>query len=148
MNKIPLYFYSKLRVKKQTNEVFEYAEAHNLEIHHINKELVFIDPDFYNISIRRDRRKTNNVIIYARFSSSNQNEISITGQLDECFKYCANEHYTVIAIYVDMAITGTNERRYALQKLNEDISNQKYNGCNIIVYKSNRFFRERKKSSY
>lgn len=88
------------------------------------------------------------MIIYARFSSSNQNEISITGQLDECFKYCANEHYTVIAIYVDMAITGTNDRRYVLQKLNEDISNQKYNGCNIIVYKYNRFFRNRKKSSF
>ena len=148
MNKIPLYIYSKLTAKKQTNEVLEYANIHNFEVFPIDKDLIYINPDFYNISIRRDRRKTDNVIIYARFSSSNQNEISITGQLDECFKYCANEHYTVIAVYVDMAQTGTNDRRYALQKLNEDISNQKYNGFNVIVYKSNRFFRNRKKASF
>ena len=148
MKKIPLYLYSKLTAKKQTNEVFEYAEAHNLEICPIDKTSIIINPDFYNISIKRDRRKSNNVIIYARFSSSNQKEISITGQLDECFAYCAKENYTVIAIYVDMALTGTNDRRYAFQKINEDISNQKYNGCNIIVYKYNRFFRDRKKSSF
>ena len=137
-----------MTAKKQTNEVLEYANIHNFEVFPIDKDLIYINPDFYNISIRRDRRKTDNVIIYARFSSSNQNEISITGQLDECFKYCANEHYTVIAVYVDMAQTGTNDRRYALQKLNEDISNQKYNGFNVIVYKSNRFFRNRKKASF
>ena len=148
MNKIPVYLYSKLTAKKQTNEFFDYAKAHNLDVRIVEKELIDIDPDFYNISIRRNKTKTKNVVIYARFSSSNQNEISITGQLDECFEYCKNEFYTVCAIYVDMAQTGTNERRFAFQKLNEDISLEKYNGFNIIVYKSNRFFRDRKKSAY
>ena len=143
-----MYIYSKLSAKKQTDEVLQYADAHNFEVLPINKEAIYVNQDFYNISLRRDRRKSNNVVIYARFSSSNQNEISITGQLDECLAYCSQEHYVVCAVYVDMAQTGTNEWRYAFQKLNEDISNQQYNGYNVVVYKSNRFFRNRKKAAF
>ena len=148
INNIPMYVYSKLSAKNRTNEVEEYAQKHNFDIIEIDKSSIKINPDFYNIGIKRNKNDTKSVVIYARFSSNNQREISITGQLDECLAYCEKENYTVTAIYVDMAQSGTNDLRTAFEKLNEDISMEKYNGFKVIIYTSSRFFRNRKKLSF
>lgn len=48
-------------------------------------------------------QKTKNVVIYARFSSSKQNETSIEAQLRVCYEYCKANKFTVIGEYIDRA---------------------------------------------
>ena len=42
-----------------------------------------------------------NAVIYARFSSHSQREQSIEGQLKTCYKFAADNGYTVIGEYID-----------------------------------------------
>lgn len=44
-----------------------------------------------------------NAVIYARFSSHSQREQSIEGQLKTCYKFAADNGYTVIGEYIDRA---------------------------------------------
>ena len=48
-----------------------------------------------------------NVVIYARFSSHSQNEQSIEGQLKTCYEFARKQGYTVIAEYIDRALSET-----------------------------------------
>ena len=52
-----------------------------------------------------------NVVVYARYSSHNQTEASIEGQLKVCYEYAKQNHITVIGEYVDRAMTGTFNSR-------------------------------------
>ena len=45
--------------------------------------------------------------IYARFSSDNQTESSITAQVQICKSYCQRKKYSVVKIYTDEAKSGT-----------------------------------------
>lgn len=49
-----------------------------------------------------------NVVIYARFSSHNQTEQSIEGQLKVCHEYAAAHNYTVVGEYINRAQSGTS----------------------------------------
>lgn len=147
MRKIKMYISTKLPLEKQTHEVEEYAKRHNFEIVSLQNIPACIPTDFYNISIHRSYTTSKNTIIYARFSSANQQEISITGQLDVCLQYAKKEELTICAIYVDMAQTGTDDKRIAFNTMNYHIAQEKYNGFNLICYQSNRLFRNRKMSN-
>ena len=86
-----------------------------------------------------DGRKTN-AVIYARYSSSGQNEKSITGQLRECYKYAEQKGYNVIGEYYDEAKTGTeSEHRYQFQKMIKDASKCQFEA--VLVWKFDRFAR-------
>ena len=50
-------------------------------------------------------------VIYARYSSDNQREESIEGQIRECKEYAEHKGYTVIDTYIDRAITGKTDNR-------------------------------------
>ena len=50
-------------------------------------------------------------VIYARYSSQNQNEQSIEGQLHECMGYAQSHDLVVVDTYIDRAMTGTNDQR-------------------------------------
>lgn len=56
-------------------------------------------------------------VIYARYSSSAQRAASIPEQIKTCQEYADRNNYTIVDIYKDMALTGTNDKRPALQKL-------------------------------
>ena len=143
MDKITMYIYSKLAASKQSNEVYEYAETHGFEIVELEKVFNYSKKDFVEAIARGKVIKNDNTIIYARFSSSNQNEISITGQLDSCFAHCEKYKMTVKCIYVDMAQTAKYDNRVAFQRLNADVLDEKHNGCKMLVYANNRFVRNR-----
>ena len=51
-----------------------------------------------------------NAVIYARYSSHNQTEQSIEGQLRVCHEYANREGYTIVGEYIDRAgqTTGLN----------------------------------------
>ena len=82
-----------------------------------------------------------NVVIYARFSSHNQHETSIEGQLKECYEYARRNGYTVIDTYIDRAISGTTDNRPEFLRMIDD-SNKKLFRF-VLVYQLDRFARNR-----
>ena len=78
-----------------------------------------------------------NVVIYARYSSHNQHETSIEGQLKVCYDYCKRNNYTVIGEYIDRALSGTNDNRPDFLKMIEDATKKQFQY--IIVYQLDRF---------
>ena len=46
-----------------------------------------------------------NAVIYARYSSDNQREESIEGQLRECKEYADQNGITVVRTYIDRALS-------------------------------------------
>lgn len=57
-----------------------------------------------------------NVVIYARYSSHNQNEQSIEGQLEVCRNYAKQYNYTIVGEYIDRAQSGTSDNRPQFKK--------------------------------
>ena len=82
-----------------------------------------------------------NAVIYARFSSSKQQEQSIDGQLRYCHEYANRYGYKVVGEYCDRAITGTTDQRPQFQKMIEDSAKKKFKY--VLVWKLDRFSRDR-----
>ena len=82
-----------------------------------------------------------NVVIYARFSSHNQTEQSIEGQLKVCREYAERNNYTIIDIYKDEARSGTKDNRSDFQRMIEDSNKKLFQG--ILVYQLDRFARNK-----
>lgn len=80
-------------------------------------------------------------VVYARYSSHNQGEQSIEGQLDAAHKYASQKGYTIIKEYIDRAKTGRNDNREGFQKMLKDTDKKKFDV--IIVWKVDRFGRNR-----
>ena len=56
-------------------------------------------------------------VIYARYSSDNQTEQSIEGQLRVCEQYAQNNDILILDTYIDRAMTGTNDNRPDFQRM-------------------------------
>lgn len=80
-----------------------------------------------------------NVVIYARYSSHNQTEASIEGQLKVCYEYAKQNYFTVIGEYIDRAISGTTDNREQFQQMLKDSSKHQFDG--VLVYQLDRFGR-------
>lgn len=52
-----------------------------------------------------------NAVIYARYSSDNQREESIEGQLRECKEYADQNGTTVVRTYIDRALSAKTDSR-------------------------------------
>ena len=87
-----------------------------------------------------------NVVIYARYSSHNQTEQSIEGQLQVCYDFAERNNYNVIGEYIDRATTGTSDNREQFQKMIKDSEKKTFQG--ILVYQLDRFARNRYDSSH
>ena len=57
-----------------------------------------------------------NAVIYARYSSDNQREESIEGQLRECMEFAKESGITVIDTYIDRALTAKTDNRPSFPK--------------------------------
>ena len=55
-----------------------------------------------------------NAVIYARFSSHTQNEMSIEGQIAECRKYAEEHDVVIIDEYIDRAQSATTDNGVSL----------------------------------
>ena len=80
-------------------------------------------------------------VIYARYSSSNQTEQSIEGQLRVCNEYAAREGIVILDTYIDRAMTGTNDNRADFQRMIKDSGKREWD--HVIVYKLDRFSRDK-----
>lgn len=81
------------------------------------------------------------VVTYARYSSHNQNDQSIDGQIAECEKFAKRNGYKIVGTYIDRAKSGTKDDREQFQKMLKDSDKKLWNG--IIVYQLDRFARNR-----
>ena len=50
-------------------------------------------------------------VIYARYSSDNQREESIKGQIRECMEFADRQGITVVANYIDRAFSAKTDDR-------------------------------------
>ncbi len=82
-----------------------------------------------------------NVVIYARYSSHNQTEQSIEGQIAVCTEFAKRNNYTIIGEYIDRAMTGTNDNRPQFLKMIDDSNQKLFQG--VLVYQLDRFARNR-----
>lgn len=80
-------------------------------------------------------------VIYARYSSENQTEQSIEGQLRVCEEYAKAHDILILNTYVDRAMTGTNDNRADFQRILKDSSKREWNF--VLVYKLDRFSRNK-----
>lgn len=80
-------------------------------------------------------------VIYARYSSHNQREESIDGQLRECKAFAKRNDIKVIDEYIDRALSGKTDNRPAFQKLIKDSDKGKFDV--VIMYTLDRFARNR-----
>lgn len=82
-----------------------------------------------------------NAVVYARYSSHNQQDQSIEGQISAAQRYAEAKGYTIIKEYCDRAKTGTNDNREEFQKMLADTAKKQFTV--IIVWKVDRFGRNR-----
>ena len=86
-------------------------------------------------------QQTLNAVIYARYSSHNQTEQSIEGQLRDCYAFAERQGLQVVGEYIDRAITGRTDERPDFQRMIADAKKQQFQ--RVIVWKFDRFSRDR-----
>lgn len=79
-------------------------------------------------------------VAYARYSSTNQNEVTIQTQLYHIHEYVQNKKLSLCGAYTDEARTGKHDRRSGFQKMIAD-AKEKPLWSHILVYDLSRFAR-------
>ena len=85
-------------------------------------------------------------VIYPRYSSDNQREESIEGQIRECMEFAQKSGITVVGTYIDRALSAKTDNRPEFQRMIRD----SYKGLFdvVIVWKLDRFARNRYDSAH
>ena len=85
-------------------------------------------------------------IIYARYSSDNQREESIEGQIRECMEFAERNGITVFGTYIDRALSAKTDNRPDFQRMIKDSYRKLFD--TVLVWKLDRFARNRYDSAY
>ena len=72
-------------------------------------------------------------VIYARYSSDNQREESIEGQLRECKEFAKKNGITILNSYIDRALSAKTDNRPEFQRMIKDSAKHLFDV--IIVWK-------------
>ncbi len=80
-------------------------------------------------------------VIYARYSSERQTEQSIEGQIRDCTEYAERNDIVIVDMYIDRAMTGTNDKRNEFQRMLRDSAKRAWDF--VLVYKTDRFGRNK-----
>lgn len=88
---------------------------------------------------RKNHTESGVAVIYARYSSHAQREVSIEQQIRECTQYAERNDLKVVATYSDKAISGKTDHRPQFQKMMKDAATGKFRY--VIAWKSNRMGR-------
>ena len=72
-------------------------------------------------------------VIYARYSSENQREESIDGQIRECYAFARKNNISVVAEYIDRAFSAKTDRRPDFQRMIKDSAKKNFNL--VLVWK-------------
>ena len=87
-----------------------------------------------------------NAVIYARYSSDNQREESIEGQIRDCTAYAESHGIKIIATYIDRAFSAKTDNRPDFQRMIKESSNKLFDV--VLVWKLDRFARNRYDSAH
>lgn len=84
-----------------------------------------------------------NVVLYLRYSSDKQSEQSIEGQDRVCSAYCQANGMTIVARYIDRALSASKhtEKRDEFLRMIRDSEKRTFEA--VVVYKLDRFSRDR-----
>ena len=85
-------------------------------------------------------------VIYARYSSDNQREESIEGQVRECKAFAEKNDIQIVETYIDRALSARTDRRPDFQRMIKDSSGKKFEV--VIVWKLDRFARDKYDSAH
>ena len=85
-------------------------------------------------------------VIYARYSSDNQREESIEGQLRECKEYAEKNGIMILRSYIDRALSAKTDNRPEFQKMVQDSAKGLFD--TVLVWKLDRFARNRYDSAH
>lgn len=80
-------------------------------------------------------------VIYARYSSHAQRDVSIEQQIRACRTFAERQGIHIVHVYEDRAVTGTSDKRPGFQKMVADA--KKHTWSYVIVYTLDRFARDR-----
>ena len=80
-------------------------------------------------------------VIYARYSSDNQREESIEGQIRECTAFAEKNGITILRHYIDRAYSAKTDNRPEFQQMIRDSGRHLFDM--VIVWKLDRFSRNR-----
>ena len=80
-------------------------------------------------------------VIYARYSSDNQREESIEGQIRENTAYAEKHGITIVSHYIDRALSAKTDNRPEFQRMIKDSAKKNFDV--VIVWKLDRFSRNR-----
>ena len=82
-----------------------------------------------------------NGVIYARYSSDNQREESIEGQLRECTAFAEKNDIQILNTYIDRAFSAKTDNRPEFQHMVSDSKKKMFDV--VLVWKYDRFARNR-----
>lgn len=85
-------------------------------------------------------------VIYARYSSDNQREESIDGQLHECKAFAAKNDIQILDTYIDRALSAKTDNRPDFQRMIKDSAKGGFEV--VLVWKLDRFARNRYDSAH
>ena len=85
-------------------------------------------------------------VIYARYSSDNQREESIEGQIRDCKTFAEKNDIQILGTYIDRALSAKSDNRPDFQRMIKDSGKGM---CDtVIVWKLDRFARNRYDAAY
>lgn len=87
-----------------------------------------------------------NAVIYARYSSDNQREESIEGQLRDCREYAKQNKLAIVGNYIDRALSARTADRPDFQRMIHDSEKRLFDV--VLVWKLDRFSRDRYDSAH
>ena len=79
-------------------------------------------------------------VIYARYSSDNQREESIEGQIRECTAYAEKNGITIVKHYIDRAVSAKTDNRPEFQHMIKDSAKKIFDV--VLVWKLDRLDRK------
>lgn len=89
----------------------------------------------------KEQKNLSEAVIYARYSSHSQRDVSIDQQIRACKIFAERHDISIVAVYEDRALTGTNDKRPGFQKMIQDAKKRSWDY--VIVYTLDRFARDR-----
>ena len=103
--------------------------------------LTVISSDFDPAMNRVDPAAASVGVIYARYSSHSQRDVSIEQQVKDCLDYAARNNIYIAACYADRHLTGRSDRRPEFHRMLRDAEAGKW--AFVVTWKNDRFARNR-----
>lgn len=88
---------------------------------------------------KRGQKLNADGVIYARYSSHNQKDISVEQQIEKCTELASEFGIRVIEAYADRAVSGKTDKRPHFQQMMKDAASGRFKY--VIAWKSNRIGR-------